>query len=68
MGHIAHLSHNGSVEDSLEFISVFLHVRYHLPLEKAILHEFNKFEFPSPKDAFSQVWLKLAQWFVRRRF
>ena len=23
---------------------------------------------PSPKDAFGQVWLKLAQWFWRRRF
>jgi hypothetical protein len=31
-------------------------------------HDFNKLEFPSPKDAFSQVWLKLAHWFFRRRF
>ena len=23
---------------------------------------------PLPKDAFCQVWLKLAQWFLRRRF
>ena len=28
----------------------------------------NKFKFPSPKDALCQVWLKLAQWFLRRRF
>ena len=28
----------------------------------------NKFESPSPKDALCQVWLKLAQWFLRRRF
>ena len=28
----------------------------------------NKFESPSPKDALCQVWLKLAQWFWRRRF
>ena len=27
-----------------------------------------KLESPSPKDAFCQVWLKLAQWFWRRRF
>ena len=28
----------------------------------------NKLESPSPKDALCQVWLKLAQWFWRRRF
>mgnify|MGYP003683194777 CR=1 FL=1 len=28
----------------------------------------SKLEFPSPKDALCQVWLKLAQWFWRRRF
>ena len=28
----------------------------------------NKLECPSPKDALCQVWLKLAQWFWRRRF
>ena len=27
----------------------------------------NKLESPSPKDALCQVWLKLAQWFWRRR-
>ena len=32
-----------------------------------VLH-LNKLEFPSPKDAFCQVWLKLAQWFWRRRW
>ena len=32
-----------------------------------VLH-FNKLESPSPKDALCQVWLKLAQWFWRRRF
>ena len=26
-----------------------------------------KLESPSPKDALCQVWLKLAQWFRRRR-
>ena len=26
----------------------------------------SKLEFPSPKDALCQVWLKLAQWFWRR--
>ena len=28
----------------------------------------NKLEFPSPKNILSQDWLKLAQWFWRRRF
>ena len=27
-----------------------------------------KLESPSPKDDLCQVWLKLAQWFWRRRF
>ena len=28
----------------------------------------NKLDSPSPKDALCQVWLKLAQWFWKRRF
>ena len=28
----------------------------------------NKIESPSPKDALFQVWLKLAEWFLRRFF
>ena len=32
-----------------------------------VLH-LKKLESPSPKDALCQVWLKLAQWFWRRRF
>jgi hypothetical protein len=32
------------------------------------IHHLNKTEFLSPKDASYQVWLKLAQWFWRRRF
>ena len=28
---------------------------------------FYKLESPSPKDAFSKGWLKLAHWFWRRR-
>ena len=37
-------------------------------LEKGGTHHLNKFESPSPKDALCHVWLKLAQWFWRRRF
>ena len=60
MGHIAHLSHNGSEEDSLNLSVYFKHFCYYIPLEKADHHDFHSLEFPSPKDAFSQVWSKLA--------
>ena len=39
----------------------------YLPLEKGGALHLNKLESPSPKDALCQVWLKLAQWFWRRR-
>ena len=42
--------------------------RHYFPLEKSVALRLNKLESPSPKDAFCQVWLKLAQWFWRRRF
>jgi hypothetical protein len=37
-------------------------------LEKGNPLHLNQREFPLPKDEFCQVWLKLAQWFWRRRF
>ena len=40
-------------------------LRYLLYENFMFLH-LNKLESPSPKDAFCQVWLKLAQWFWRR--
>ena len=52
----------------LNFINVFSLFRNYLPLEKGVTLLLNKVEFPSPKDALCQVWLKLAQWFWRRRF
>ena len=36
-------------------------------MEKGWAYHLNKLEPPSPKDALSQVWLKLAQWFWRIR-
>ena len=39
-----------------------------LPLEIGWVLHLNKLGSPSPKDALWQVWLKLAQWFWRRRF
>jgi hypothetical protein len=43
-------------------------VRYYLPLEKGYPLGFNKLKFPSLKDDLYHAWLKLAQWFWRKRF
>ena len=36
--------------------------------EKGVALYLNKFESPPPKNALCQVWMKLAQWSLRRRF
>ena len=36
--------------------------------ENLLVLHLNKLESPSLKDALWQVWLKLVQWFLRRRF
>ena len=60
---------SGSGEEVFfNFVNVFLLFRNYLPLEKGRALHLNKAESPSPKDALCQVWLKLAQWFWRRRF
>ena len=48
-------------------IFLLFHIN-HLPLEKGVALHLNKFEYTSPKNALCQVWLKLDQWFSRRRF
>ena len=53
---------------SLNFVNVFLLFCYYLPLEKDAVLYLNKLESPSPKDALCQVWLKLAQWFLKKDF
>ena len=50
------------------FIYVFLLFRNYLPLEKGGALHLYKLESPLPKDALCQVWLKLAQWFWKRRW
>ena len=50
------------------FVNVFLLFRYFLPLEKGGALHLYKLEYPSPKDALCQVWMKAAQLFSRRRF
>ena len=49
-------------------VHVFSLFRSYLPLEKRGTLHLNKIEFPSPKDALCKVWLKLAQWFWRKRW
>jgi hypothetical protein len=55
-------------EDFKKNSSVFLFLCYYLPLERGNPLPVYKFDSPPPKDDLCQVWLKLAQWFWRRRF
>ena len=48
-------------------VNVFSLFLNYLPLEKDGALHLNKLQSPSPKDALCLVWLKLAQWFWRRR-
>ena len=50
------------------FVNVFSLFRNYLTLEEGRALHLNKTQSPSPKNALCQVWLKLAQWFWRRRF
>ena len=44
----------------LNVVNVFLLFHYYLPMEKGMAFHSNKLDFPLPKDALCQVWLKLA--------
>ena len=52
----------------LKFVNLHSQFLNYLPLEKGKALHLKKLESPSPKDALYQAWLKLAQWFWRRRF
>ena len=52
----------------LNILNIILLFCYYLPLEKGMVLHLNKHKSPSSKDALGQVWMKLAQWFWRRRF
>ena len=56
----------GSWEHYLKSLSIYFH--YYLLMGKGMALHLNKHDFPSPKDALSQVTLKMALWFLRRRF
>ena len=61
---------SGSGEEIFLLISS-MYFRYfcnNLPLEMGWVLNLNKLESPPPKDALWQVWLKMAEWFWRRRF
>ena len=66
------LVHIGSVvlvkKIFLNFFNEFSLFRNYLPLKKGGTLHLNNTESPSPKIALCQVWLKLAEWFWRRRF
>ena len=50
------------------FFNVFTLFLNYLPLKKGRALHLNKLESPSSKEALWEVWLKLAQWFWKRRF
>ena len=50
------------------FIKVFLLFRYYLPLEIERPLYLNQFKSPSYEDALCNNWLKLTEWFLKRRW
>ena len=46
--------------------TLFLHFRDYLPFERGLILHLNELEAPLPKDDVYQVWLNLAQRFLRR--
>ena len=50
------------------FVNVFSLFRNYFPLDKGGTLQLNELISPAPKDGFCNVWLKLDQWFWRRRF
>ena len=52
----------------LKVVTLLLLFSNYLPFGKGVVLHLDKLESPSPKDALCQDWLKLAQWFWRRRF
>ena len=49
-------------------LNVFLLFPNYLPFKKGVGLHLNELESPSPKNALCQTWLKLDQWFWRRRY
>ena len=66
MGHIAHLRKQFKSINTNDYIITLIKIRKKILL--ILVFYLKKLESPSPKDAFCQECLKLAQWFWRRRF
>ena len=49
-------------------VKLFFIIFHYLPFGKDLALHLKKLESPSPMDTLCQVWLKLSQWFWRRRF
>jgi hypothetical protein len=59
-------SGSGEEDNFLKYFRVLLLFCYYLPLERGNTLHLNKLESPPPKDDLYQVWIKLAQYFLRR--
>ena len=68
MGHIPHLRKQFKSLNKYEHIVTLIQRIKKKLYENLLVLHLSKVEFPSPKDALCQDWLKLAQWFCRRRF
>ena len=68
------LYHNIDLENKIHIISFMTIQWFKFSFDQTWISQgcgalhFNKLESPSPKDALCQVWLKLAQWFWKRRW
>ena len=58
---------SGCGEEDFEKLSIYLYNSNYLPFETGVALQLNKLESSSPRDTLWQFWLKLAQWFWRRR-
>ena len=54
------LAHSSEEEDFKNFVNIFSLFQNYLPLEKGLALHLNKLEFPLPKHALFQIWLKFA--------
>ena len=68
MGHIAHLRKQFKSLNKYDYIITLIQRIKKKLYENLLVLHLNKLESPSPKDALCQDWLKLAQWFWRRKF
>ena len=58
---------SGPREESLKFFNILSEFRNYLPLGKKLALNLNKLESHLPRDDLCRVWLKLTQWFWRRK-